>query len=43
MTLLELRRAIKGEVVMSANLEKMFNDFMYSKVPVLSAQAPVPH
>jgi len=41
-TLLELRRAIKGEVVMSTDLEKMFNYFMYSKVPVLWGKVGYP-
>eukprot|EP00744_Colponema_vietnamica_P003587 GILI01005473.1.p1 GENE.GILI01005473.1~~GILI01005473.1.p1 ORF type:complete len:1547 (+),score=501.13 GILI01005473.1:235-4641(+) len=32
-TLIELQRAIKGEVVMSAKLERMFNAFLLGRVP----------
>lgn len=34
-TLVELQRAIKGLVVMSAELEAMFNNFIANKVPEL--------
>ncbi|XP_024516360.1 LOW QUALITY PROTEIN: dynein heavy chain 6, axonemal, partial [Selaginella moellendorffii] len=34
-TLLELQRAIKGLVVMSAELESMFNNFLNNQVPAL--------
>ena len=37
-TLIELRRAIKGEVVMSGELEKMFDAFLYQRTPDLWAK-----
>jgi dynein heavy chain len=41
-TLMELRRAIAGEVVLSADLEKMYNDFLYGKVPLLWSKVGYP-
>eukprot|EP00667_Euglena_gracilis_P000017 EG_transcript_17 len=34
-TLMELRRAIAGEVILSSDLEKMYNDFVFGRVPAL--------
>lgn len=41
-TLLELRRAIAGEVVLSTDLERMYNDFLYAKVPTLWSRVGYP-
>jgi dynein heavy chain len=41
-TLLELRRAIAGEVILSFELEKMYNDFVFLRVPALWSKAGYP-
>eukprot|EP01012_Entosiphon_sulcatum_P032728 TRINITY_DN4157_c0_g3_i1.p1 TRINITY_DN4157_c0_g3~~TRINITY_DN4157_c0_g3_i1.p1 ORF type:complete len:4135 (-),score=940.22 TRINITY_DN4157_c0_g3_i1:62-12466(-) len=41
-SLTELIRAIKGEVVMSRELDKMFTDFLYQRVPVMWVNAGYP-
>lgn len=41
-TLSELQRAIKGEVVMSNELEVMYNNFLFQKVPVSWENAGYP-
>jgi dynein heavy chain, axonemal len=41
-TLDQLRRAVKGEVVMSAELEVMYNAFIYQKVPPMWEEAGYP-
>ena len=41
-TLIELRRAIKGEVVMSGELENMYNCFVFQKVPPVWEEAGYP-
>jgi len=41
-TLSELRRAIKGEVVMSGELENMYNCFVFQKVPPVWEEAGYP-
>jgi dynein heavy chain, axonemal len=41
-SLRELVRAIKGEVVMSSELEKMYNCFVFHKVPAAWEEAGYP-
>ncbi len=42
-TLINLDKAILGTVVMSMELEQMFNNFINNKVPVLWEKEDIPH
>eukprot|EP01004_Peranema_trichophorum_P007889 NODE_665_length_2487_cov_73.067682_g570_i0.p1 GENE.NODE_665_length_2487_cov_73.067682_g570_i0~~NODE_665_length_2487_cov_73.067682_g570_i0.p1 ORF type:complete len:811 (+),score=165.77 NODE_665_length_2487_cov_73.067682_g570_i0:206-2434(+) len=41
-SLIELRQAIKGEVLMSSDLEKMYDNFLYQKVPMIWTRVAYP-